>query len=60
VGGSRAGCAAARFKLQPSMIVGGCSKGRLTTRYCKTGVAQDVERRRLVDGAPEASYEVWQ
>jgi hypothetical protein len=37
----------------------GCSKGRLTRRLGKTGAAQDVEHRRRVDGAREASYAAW-
>jgi hypothetical protein len=49
----------ARFKLQPSVMVGGCSKGRLTTRLGKTGAVHDVEHRRQVDAAQEASYVAW-
>jgi hypothetical protein len=37
---------------------GGSSKGWLTTRLGKTGVAQDVEHRHRVDGAREASHAV--
>jgi hypothetical protein len=58
-GGSRAGRAAARFKLQPLAMVGGSSKGRLTTRLGKMGAAQGVEHRRWVDGAREASHAAW-
>jgi hypothetical protein len=58
-GGSGAGCAVARFKLQPSVMVGGCSKGRLTTRLGKMGAVHDVEHRRQVDAAQEASYVAW-
>jgi hypothetical protein len=59
-GGSKAGRAVARFKLQPSaMVGGGLSKGRLMTRLGKTGVVHDVELRRRVDGASEASYAAW-
>jgi hypothetical protein len=58
-GGSKAGCVAARFKLQPSTTVGGRSKGWLTIRLGKTGAAQDVEHRRRVDKAREASHATW-
>jgi hypothetical protein len=58
-GSSRAGHAIARFKLQPSALVGGSSKGRLTIRLGKTGAAQDVEHRRWVDGSREASHVAW-
>jgi hypothetical protein len=58
-GGSGAGCVAARFKLQPSVMVGGSSKGWLTTRLGKMGAVQDVEHQHRVDGAREASHAVW-
>jgi hypothetical protein len=58
VGASGEGRAAAWFKLQPLAMVGGSSKGWLTTRLGKTGVAQDVEHRHRVDGAREASHAV--
>jgi hypothetical protein len=38
---------------------GGHSNGRLTTRMGKTGAAQDLEHRRWVDGAWDASYATW-
>jgi hypothetical protein len=60
VGGSGAGRVAARFKLQPSAIVRGSSKGRLMTRLGKMVVVQDVEHWHRVDGAHEASHAVWQ
>jgi hypothetical protein len=56
VGSSGAGRVAARLKLQPSAMVGGSSKGRLMTRLGKMGAMQDVEHRRRVDGAREASH----
>jgi hypothetical protein len=51
VGGSRAGCATARFKPQPSATVGERSKGWLTIRLGQMGATQNVEQRRRVDGA---------
>jgi hypothetical protein len=59
VGGSRAGHAVARFKLQPSVMVEECSKGRLTTRLGETGAVQNVEHQHQVDGARGASYVAW-
>jgi hypothetical protein len=38
---------------------GGRSTGQLTTRLGKMGVAKDVEHRRRVDGAREASHAAW-
>jgi hypothetical protein len=58
-GGSRAGCAVTRFKLQPSAMVGEHSKGQLTTRLGHMGAAQNVEHRRGVDGARGASHVAW-
>jgi hypothetical protein len=55
-GGSGVGHAAARFKVQPLAMVGGCSKGWLKTRLGKTGATQDVEHRCRVDGARQPSY----
>jgi hypothetical protein len=60
VGGSGAGRVVARFKLQPSTMVGERSKGQLTTRLGKTGVARNVEHWRRVDGARGVSHAVWQ
>jgi hypothetical protein len=59
VGGSSVGRVAARFKLQPLVTVGGCSKGRLMTWLGKIGAAQDVEHRRRVDGPRGASHVAW-
>jgi hypothetical protein len=39
VGSSGAGRVVERFKLQPSMTVGGSSKGRVMTRLGETGAA---------------------
>jgi hypothetical protein len=47
---------AARFKPQHSATVGERSKGRLMTRLGQTGVAQNIEDRRQVDGARGASH----
>jgi hypothetical protein len=58
-GGSGAGRAATRFKPQPSVMVGECSKGRLMTRLGQTGVAWNVEYQRWVDGAQGASHTAW-
>jgi hypothetical protein len=58
-GGSRVGCVAARFKLQPLAMVGGHSKSRLTARLGKTGAVQNVEHRCRVDGARGASHAAW-
>jgi hypothetical protein len=58
-GGSRAGCAVAKFKPQPSPMVGKCSKGRLMTRFDQTGVARNVEHRCWIDGAQGASHMAW-
>jgi hypothetical protein len=52
----RAGRAAVRLKLRPSVMVAGSSKGQLMARLGKMGVAEDVDHRRLVDGAREASH----
>jgi hypothetical protein len=49
----------ARFKLQPSAMVGGSSKAWLTIRLGKTGAVVDVEHQRRVDGAREASHAAW-
>jgi hypothetical protein len=59
VGSSKAGHATASLKLRPSTMVAGSSKGWLTTRLGKTGVAHVVEHRRQVDGAQEASHAAW-
>jgi hypothetical protein len=59
VGGSGAGCAVTRFKLQPSATVGEHSKGQLTTRLGHMGAAQNVEHQRRVDGARGASHVAW-
>jgi hypothetical protein len=58
-GGSEAGCAAVRFKPQPSAMVGEHSKGWLTARLGQTGAARNVEHRRRVDGARGASHSAW-
>jgi hypothetical protein len=55
-GGSRAGCAVARFKPQPSVMVGECSKCWLTTRFGQSGVARNVEHCCWVDGTRGASH----
>jgi hypothetical protein len=41
--GSRARRAVARFKPQPSAMVGECSKGQLTTRLGQMGAARNIE-----------------
>jgi hypothetical protein len=58
-GGSRAGRAVARFKLQPSTMMGECSKGRLMTRLGQMGEAWNVEHQCQVDGAQGASHVAW-
>jgi hypothetical protein len=58
-GGSRAGRAVARFKPQPSAMVGECSKGRLSTRLGQTGAARNVEHRCWVDRSRGASHAAW-
>jgi hypothetical protein len=58
-GGFGAGHVVARFKLQPSAMVGGSSKAWLTIRLGKTGAVVDVEHQRRVDGAREASHAAW-
>jgi hypothetical protein len=58
-GGSRAGCAVARFKPQPSVMVGECSKCWLTTRFGQSGVARNVEHCCWVDGTRGASHTAW-
>jgi hypothetical protein len=59
LGGFGAGHAVAKFELQPSVMVGGHSKGWLTTRLGKTGASRDVEYRYRVDGTRGASHGVW-
>jgi hypothetical protein len=58
-GGSRAGRAVARFKLQPSAMMGECSMGRLMTRLGQMGEVWNVEHQCQVDGAQGASHVAW-